>query len=515
MRLKKKYCIRENFLRFLVICVCLYLGLTVISVLLLDKSQVTLIANKMPVANRFLLPFIIAAFFIFVYVASKYEITLSSKTIIIAYGIVFSLQMVILYHTFFYTGWDAGEVRRFAYMFLRDEIVGENEYLQRWPNNIFLVWLLSSIIKITASFKWGYLSMSIVSCLSVNLSCLCGTIIINKTVKNQFVSCVAFILGTVVISFSPWIIIPYSDTLGMIFPMLAFLIYTMYNQNRTVKYITIEILCFIGYLVKPTIIICLIAFCVIEIIDLIAKKKLLYIAVLLGTLIGVCFLVSLGFGRLQKSMGIIKDPNKEFGITHYLMMGINSETMGGYNGQDTMFSILQPNKVERSQANIRVYKERFQEMGIANYIKFLLKKNLINYCDGSFSWADEGGFWAETYPSKNMFGKILKSYFTGTQSYETDVQELEHAAILYDSHNIIAQTCWLVILIGILGNLRSNLRNLDIKSFVLLTILGLSVFLLLFEGRSRYLFIYSNYYVVAFALGIDEIIQYNKHVNNC
>lgn len=59
------------------------------------------------------------------------------------------------------------------------------------------------------------------------------------------------------IGLSPWMRIPYSDSIGLIFPVLILWMYQkMDNEKKKyLKYIMIAVVSFLGYKIKPTVII--------------------------------------------------------------------------------------------------------------------------------------------------------------------------------------------------------------------------------------------------------------------
>ena len=71
--------------------------------------------------------------------------------------------------------------------------------------------------------------------------------------------------------FLPYIIIPYTDTISMIFPILILYLYIKIkeetNKNKQRMLIVLEgILTILGYYIKPTAVIVTIAICIVEIL---------------------------------------------------------------------------------------------------------------------------------------------------------------------------------------------------------------------------------------------------------
>ena len=66
------------------------------------------------------------------------------------------------------------------------------------------------------------------------------------------------------------------------------------------------------------------------------------------------------------------------------------------------------------------------------------------------------------------------------------------------------QTIWLTIIILIV--ITSIFAKIDNKkSVIFLSIIGLTLFTLLFEARARYLYLYSTYYIILAVIGVEII----------
>lgn len=84
-----------------------------------------------------------------------------------------------------------------------------------YPNNLLLFYVFCIIEKIGMFF-----SMPEPYNLCIYISCFLGNLISRKLTDSGVLRGCCIIVSTVLILFSPWIIIPYSDTYGMLFVML-------------------------------------------------------------------------------------------------------------------------------------------------------------------------------------------------------------------------------------------------------------------------------------------------------
>lgn len=264
--------------------------------------------------------------------------------------------------------------------------------------------------------------------------------------------------------------------------------------------------CIIGYYYKPTIIILLIALVMLKvctvIVRIIRKENfvrqgvccILSMVVAAGCAIGIQH----GVYSLNKTE---LDEQAQMTMTHYFMMGLNAPCEGFYSEADVNFSRSFSDKTSRQAANIEVAKTRLKEMGLTGYIKLLVKKNLNNYNDGTFAWSREGGFYKEVPESTGSTTDILRSFY-----YTTG----ENFAV----YSTVEQVIWLTVLISICFCIFKRKRGADAESLIALTLLGVSLFLLLFECRARYLYIFSPLYLILAGAGLYKASKVLERVKN-
>ena len=149
----------------------------------------------------------------------------------------------------------------------------KNNFLSRmYPNNIFAVYTLVFLYKIaiTVHSQDPYFVIVAMNNLVVNISVLLAVLSIYKITKKQSVTMVSMLFGVILIGLSPWIVIPYTDTLGMLFPIGAVFCY-VYFRNRYLRYFLFVVLCGIGYLYKPTVAIGLIALVIVKMFSVLRR----------------------------------------------------------------------------------------------------------------------------------------------------------------------------------------------------------------------------------------------------
>ena len=190
------------------------------------------------------------------------------------------------------------------------------------------------------------------------------------------------------------------------------------------------------------------------------------------------FLVSTGiqlFNTHQTMYPI--DSSVSMSPTQYLMMGAQGN--GGYNLQDVLSDINDPDKANLPHKNITKYCQRVKKMGIIGYSKFLINKFYWTNNDGSLGWGVEGG---PNFINQNIrpysadFGGLLRRFYWPLGDWSW---------MFY----AIAQLIWISATILLVFSFRAVDYLSEItKNWLYLTIFGNNLFLLLFEaGRSRFL----------------------------
>lgn len=158
--------------------------------------------------------------------------------------------------------------------------------------------------------------------------------------------------------------------------------------------------------------------------------------------------------------------------------------------------LLQRPKGQKKEqdANIREAGNRIKEYGIYGFLEHLVKKTLMNYSDGTWAWGMEGEFYREYLEPKNqILSPFIRDFYYnegGRFSY----------FISY------AQSMWMLLLGGCVCCVFVDRKKQGIdhaKLVLFLSILGLTVFELLFEARARYLYCYIPIYILIANVGLD------------
>lgn len=121
---------------------------------------------------------------------------------------------------------------------------------------------------------------------------------------------------------------------------------------------------------------------------------------------------------------------------------------------------------------------------------------MTNYYNGTFAWAAEGTFFSEIFNQKNTpICDFLRSLY-----YTRDYASIGKYYILWSNFE---QMLWITILFFNVFSYSAP-KNNAIR-VIMLSLLGLTIFELIFEARARYLFIFSPLFIVLALYGFNFI----------
>lgn len=420
------------------------------------------------------------------------------------------VQIWAVYNYYFFTDWDVHHLIELATAMANGKNCSKFEdYFSQYPNNLFLSWIFSLILKGASLLNLPgdhYFTILCFQCVLSNLTGVLFGAVLNDLFHDVIIIITGYTLYVLLIGTSPWVSIPYSDSTGLIFPIMILYIYIK-GKGRKIRWLPwllIGILSIIGYRIKPQILILLIAIICIELLDLfrtgISKQ---FFSSLFGLTIGIVAAFVLTNVAIA-SIPLQINSEKSFGVNHFFMMGMNPKDMGVWSEDDVRFSKQFTTAAERNQENMKVAKERLHQMGITGISKQLVRKTLTNYNDGTFCWAGEGKFYVKMRPQiNNVFSTFMKSlYYSRSQSA---------TGKYYVVWSNFVQMIWQSILFLSIFCPFICRKNKN-KNVIVLALIGLTIFELIFEARARYLYIYAPLYILLAMYGFQFLFAHKDLV---
>lgn len=151
---------------------------------------------------------------------------------------------------------------------------------------------------------------------------------------------------------------------------------------------------------------------------------------------------------------------------------------------------------------MQVVKQRLNNFGFLGYLKFLYNKANWILSDGTFFYGCEGK-WIYKYYNESDIAKYAQQFI----NIDSDKYQNITANIM--------QTAWILVIVGLIfsKNKKDDNNYINISKFA---IIGIVLFIMLFEGRSRYLINYIPIFILVGTYGLDnlnKIIDLYKKIN--
>lgn len=432
----------------------------------------------------------------------------SKITGLVPWGILLCIQLVLCFHAYFITGWDVRGILDCAYAFAGGYADIHIAYLSMYHNNVPLVMLFSAIIRVLRMMlgnvgmdRCVYVLIAFQCLLNTMAGFLCRWVALKITSSRRCANCISLVYS-LFIGISPWLMIPYSDSVALFFPIAIAAVYFLDvgDEKKWIKWGIIGVLSGFGYMIKPQVLISTIAIGIVECIRIVDMKKIrkgiLHLLSMLAVLIAIVGPVKSAILELPP---VELRPHQRMNLLHYVMMGLGTKTNGAYDWDDVVLSSTQQSLEEKRAVQIPEIKRRLKDMGAGGLSEHLKKKMLTNYADGSFAWAREGEFYRIWIEDKDdVLSPFLKSLiYVGSDRFPY--------LLMY------FQCIWLALLTGCAFEglfLCKKRRMIDSKVCVLmLSVIGITIFQLIFECRARYLYLYAPFYVLLGVSGIWHMVE--------
>jgi len=421
------------------------------------------------------------------------------------------VQIFIARSYYFHTDWDVETIVECALSMIDGrDISWHGNYFSMYPNNLVLVTLFGWIARAAALLgmqEHAYFALIVFQCLISWGTGVMTCCLIHRLTKSDFASAFGCLLYMVLVGFSPWVTIPYSDSVALLFPAAILCVTLMMPRSGFAGGLRLFLLAFLsyfGYRIKPQVVIVLIAIVLMWLgrllfpADTQPRRPVFSGGKLLSAGTGLLCAVLLCNG-MAAAVKVPIDKNKQMGIAHYLMMGLNEEEFGAYYQRDVSFSWWIETPQERTAENLKVAAERVREMGPVGLCRQFLRKTLTNYNDGTFCWGGEGVFYREILPEKDsVLSPFFRNLYYGPQEvYQGD----------YGKYNRLwqngMQAVWMLTLL--LCVFAAFTQKNEGTALIMLSLIGLTAFETLFEARARYLYCFLPLYIALASLGLEAV----------
>ena len=259
-----------------------------------------------------------------------------------------------------------------------------NVYYSVYPNNRFLLIILYGLQKIIPIGNQILFSLLSTICISVM------SLFTYKTV-NKVWDLNKGLLSLFICVLSPifYLYVSYYYTDVLMLPFASILIYLIVktkdekNLKSNVLYGSlIGIIAIIGYKIRAVAIFILVAYFV----YLIFTKKILIVLKKFAPIIIGAILTITCICTIENKFFTNVNVDKEFPMTHWIMMGVNEKSYGYYSQDDYNLSSSALNVSERTDLNIKEIKNRLSDLGPFGTVKLLVVKLVSVWGKGDYSY---------------------------------------------------------------------------------------------------------------------------------
>lgn len=431
--------------------------------------------------------------------------------ILCIFNAFFLTQISIATSIYSFPTWDPAYVLSNAFGLANGSLETLDEgYFAKYPNNITLTLLLAAFNHIMFALGMANLLLaSILLNIVVLLSGVLFTYLAARRLAGTGAAVFSLLPSGLFIVLSPWMTVPYSDTFGLFFPALSIYLYirakdAARSSSRIGLWAAIGLTGALGYSIKPTVVIVLVAIVVVTFAPFVESRRgphLVWPAIGLSLVLTSSFAVAAGvlIHTETNSRAISFDLKRNADavpITHFLKMGAQGN--GGYNEQDVAETLDISDPTERFTSGFASYRERVEAMGPIGYADFLRRKAVWTFGDGTFFVWAEGLIATDEDPflSKDHASRQIQSYFW----------------LKGDNFPVVAgvwQSFWFVTLLLVaLPVFLCRRRNIfgDPAAVMRISLFGLTLFLMLFETRSRYLFLYLPFFILLMVITVNSVM---------
>ena len=429
----------------------------------------------------------------------------------VSFFLLYVLNCRVAKEIAFQLPWDIMMVQGYAAEFARGKDLGYHYYFSMYPNNIPIVYIMGKLLRYAMeSGKYVVLPDYILfqlNCLCFSVAGFFSCLTVKKITKRVVPVFITFGACFILVILSAWKTAPYTDALGVIFPIIAIYLYISYlnTDRKCLKYvllITALVVSGCGGFVKPNLYIITVAMIGMEGLRTYRSfhENIKYF--LVGLLVAVGLLIGgkIALNYVIDEIGLEYNPVVSFDWHHYFLMGLNEETTGSYeSGAVALVGKYQYDKEARIATEMNMAMERLKDRGVVGSITFWIKKLVMTFNEATFGWSNE--VWIEGYYPAELASNTNMTVF---------LREIFWWGAYAGAYQTICQCVWIFVLIGIMG---LAFVKKDNRHYTILSVCFLGIFLyqMLLEARARYLFAFLPLIICISSCGIWFFTEYIRN----
>lgn len=358
-------------------------------------------------------------------------------------------------------------------------------YFAKYVNQVPLTIILYYIYRLGAFFHFGNLKIFAVTInsLFIMLSSLFTYLSVKKLSNSKYalITLLFFVINPIFYMYASYF---YTDTLCMPFASMAIYLFLSKEKKKIRSILCLLLSGFllaVGFKIRVVVAILLIGIILTLWLNNEKMKTIIKTSscLVMGFILGIISynLISLGFT-------IPKDDTLEFPLYHWVMMGLNDERTGRYNEIDHNYTKSQLTKEAKKEADLKLIKERFRNLGLFGHLSLFARKININWSNGAYRYLDK----------------------------MANVDEFSAGYEYVGGNNIIFTLYAMQICKGLILVLFTYLVFLELTSkknkntrFMIVSLFGAFLFYVLWEVQARYSLSFLPWLMILFPIGIRSI----------
>lgn len=390
----------------------------------------------------------------------------------VGFTLIFALQLAAASVFEQEPAWDPGGVFVSAKEYVeRGKIITHEHYFDRFTNNCGLLAVEVLFFKVFqyTGIPITLYTASLVNILFTDAALLFMLLFVRKVWGNKK----ALVYMVLTVCFIPYVLyvpVMYTDTMSMVFVTLPLYLFAcMLRQPswklRLLQLFSISLLLLCGTKIKGSVGILLVALVFYMLLRFKLRRFLAALLVVLIPFLGL----SLGFDAVMKRTGVITEHQEEFQFPseYWIYMGLSGR--GGFHNEDFQLVYKEPDYASKQQAAREGIAKRLSEFDAAGFVSHIVGKAQYTYGDGTYF----------------VGVKLSKAPVRSTFLHEIFASDGEHYLHFRSAGNAFQVLLLLLLVMGMIRGIGK--RRFDMEALLYLSLFGLSLFLMIWETRSRYL----------------------------
>lgn len=400
----------------------------------------------------------------------------------------------------------------------------EQNYLQYYPNNLPVEAFIIFLTKISIFLHTPVVSILVfTNALIMTFATFFCLVVFKKIFVKKSSVALAVILSFVLITISPHVAVIYTDTLGLFSVAISFASILWLMRRRDKRLFFIFMLGFAivwGYLFKITTLIPIIATIIFYIFYLIYqrpsftnKKQLcLYTIIFIFPIITVFSFYQFFSRNIIRQLSPAIAENRVNSI-HFLGMGAlrglepyKDCNRGGFCAPYILDRQALPTRKQRDAFSIAAFKNSVKTGFPFQYLGFIAKKTASIFSDGTFGvWVEGGAYnYVLTPVYHSHLFSLVRLYLAPRNGSGGVGKNFTHYAQFVQIFWLLTIILWVPYFIFLL----KNKQELYIAIIIGISFIGIVAYQVLFECRSRYIFLYMPIFIYTATQGFSLLVDF-------